>query len=104
MEINGKEATDMEKVVIRTVLSYRYTFVKLSMEGGAPQVVDTKYVEVEEKLGDRKMRAFLEAHPEMDGYVLGGPPEQVKTRYGVPLDVFMKHAIKLEDTKTGDGE
>lgn len=87
----------MAKMITRSVIRYKYTFIKTSKDDAGKIVVeDTKEVTFNEKMGARKVAAFIKEMPELTGYMVGGV-EEVEQKYGMTLEAFIANAELITD-------
>lgn len=78
------------KMVTRTIISYKHTFVKLEDNN-----FTKKEVLLTEKMGARKATAYLKENG-MEGYALVNI-EYVPVKYAMPLDTFLQMATVIDE-------
>lgn len=87
----------MAKMITRSVIRYKYTFIKTSKdEGGKLAVEDTKEVTLNDRMGARKVAAYIKENPELTGYMVGSV-EEVVQKYGMTLEAFLDNAEFIID-------
>lgn len=87
----------MAKMITRSVIRYKYTFIKTSKdEGGKLVVEDTKEVTFNDRMGARKVAVYIKENPELTGYMIGSV-EEVEQKYGMTLESFLANAELIID-------
>lgn len=87
----------MVKEFVRTITAYRHTLgVVEKDEGGGLKVNVAAVVDLTYPMGDRKARQYVKENGLPDGtHVI--TIDKVSQKYAMPLDVFMQHAVKVEE-------
>lgn len=82
----------MTKQVTRKVVTYTYNLGKISTESGKPEIVDQISLTFSEKIGQKKMRKYLEENNIDSSYIVVSVKENIAT-YAMPLDQFLENAV-----------
>lgn len=89
-----KERIDiMVKNITRTITRYKHTIGKISKGENGFQMDDIREFTAEKKLGDRQIKKYYKENG-LEGYSLISV-EEVYEKYALPIEVFMKYAVKI---------
>lgn len=85
------------KQVTRKVVTYTHLFIKTEKDSeGKVQVTGSTEVTLTEKLGPKKVKAFIEANKDkLDSFVLASVTEN-EQMYGMTLETFLQHATVID--------
>lgn len=84
----------MEKMIKRDVKVFTYTFVKVEEDAEGMKIVDSKDYHLLDRLGERKVKDFINAHDELKGYVVGKVTAKMAT-YQMKLTSFVEGATLI---------
>lgn len=85
----------MEKSIVRTIITYKHTFGTATRDENGNLAVEIVYeATLPDKLGQRKVKQYIQENNLPKEAILMSV-EEVAEKYAMPLDAFLKNAVKV---------